>query len=682
MKPIAFIFLHPYLLWSTGLLLVPVLIHLFSFKKFKKLAFSDVSLLKSIHQSGVAKKNISALLVLLCRLLFFFFLIVCFAQPVEELNGESLKNKNIVSIYLDNSFSMGVEQNQLDLFSQAQYLVEKIIDQYSNNDRFQLISNSYSVNDGRLWQKEEAKRLVSECLLNPKSRSISEIYKRQVFNLEDQSSFEPVIYWLSDFQNLEDTSFLKSNQYPINCIVLKTEIQDNLYLDSVWFDSPIRKQNGEDHVVVKIVNNSDSEIEALNVELDVNTKKYFQEIKLAPKEKKDLVFRYLVPDSSIVKGKVSIEDYSLGFDNQYFFSYTLPKTLSVLSLSEDLEFINLMNRVLGNDTSIVLHALSPKEVSKSAIQKADLIVLGELKSFSSGLINLLKFAKEQKKGVLVVPSINIDFDSYNSLAKEIGGVVFSRRDTSLIELKVVDEQGDFYQQVFDTEGKQKENVKVQMPLLKTHYQVEFSGHFFRKILQKSNSESYLLKDGNLQYLTSPITVQGSDISSHPLIVPLLYQAVFNAVYVQDVSFVTDNLATVKIPIDALVPFELIDEKDYSFFPYIEMKKELGVANVSLEKVRSSGFYELKDANKNKVVLALNYPRFESKEIGYQLDLLKALTSGNPLCRMIDGGSTFDNEVVSELVTGKTYWKYFLGLALLFLLLEMFLIRFFSKKTIL
>jgi hypothetical protein len=77
-------------------------------------------------------------------------------------------------------------------------------------------------------------------------------------------------------------------------------------------------------------------------------------------------------------------------------------------------------------------------------------------------------------------------------------------------------------------------------------------------------------------------------------------------------------------------------------------------------------------------LSLNYPKEESKEGFYTIEELNTLFSDQPNVKVItEPGFDKLNEYITESKEGFPLWKYFLILALLSLLAEVLIIRFYK-----
>src|SRR5688572_6631297 len=98
-------FLYPSFLWALAALSIPILIHLFNFRKTTQVYFSNNRFLKEVKDATTAKRRLKHYLILLSRLLFLFFLIITFCQPIIPATEQLGQGKNII-LYLDNSQSM------------------------------------------------------------------------------------------------------------------------------------------------------------------------------------------------------------------------------------------------------------------------------------------------------------------------------------------------------------------------------------------------------------------------------------------------------------------------------------------------------------------------------------------------------------------------------------------------
>ena len=130
-------FQNPTILYFLGLLIIPILIHLFQLQKFEKIPFTNVAFLQKIVQENRKSSRIKKWLILACRLLLFSAILFSFSQPY--LSNKEMQKKQHTFIYLDNSLSTNSEGERGNLFKNA---AQKIIDNASNEDVYTLQTNN------------------------------------------------------------------------------------------------------------------------------------------------------------------------------------------------------------------------------------------------------------------------------------------------------------------------------------------------------------------------------------------------------------------------------------------------------------------------------------------------------------------------------------------------------------
>ena len=70
-------FQYPALLWSLLALAIPIIVHLFQLRKFQKVAFTNIALLKKISFQTRKSSQLKKWLTLLSRLLALGCLCIC-----------------------------------------------------------------------------------------------------------------------------------------------------------------------------------------------------------------------------------------------------------------------------------------------------------------------------------------------------------------------------------------------------------------------------------------------------------------------------------------------------------------------------------------------------------------------------------------------------------------------------
>jgi hypothetical protein len=95
-------FLYPAFLFALLSLAIPVLVHLFNFRRYQKVYFSNVQFLKEIQEQQSSRRNLKERLILAARLLALFFLVLAFARPFisNTNNTKAGARQRIVSVFI------------------------------------------------------------------------------------------------------------------------------------------------------------------------------------------------------------------------------------------------------------------------------------------------------------------------------------------------------------------------------------------------------------------------------------------------------------------------------------------------------------------------------------------------------------------------------------------------------
>ena len=195
-------FIHPLFLVALVTLAIPIIIHLFNFRRFKKVYFTNVRLLQEIQQETKKQSQLRQLLILLARLLAIAALVIAFAQPYIPASKQQKKitGQRSVSIYLDNSFSMEAVSTDGRLLDLAKNKALEIVSSYGPSDVFQLVTNDFEGRHQRFVSPEDLRKMVEEVQVSPVLRTIPEVINRQNDMLPETGRMNFDAYLISDFQ--------------------------------------------------------------------------------------------------------------------------------------------------------------------------------------------------------------------------------------------------------------------------------------------------------------------------------------------------------------------------------------------------------------------------------------------------------------------------------------------------
>ena len=224
------LFKHPELLWALLLLLIPIFIHLFQLRRFKKTPFTNVKILKKVVAESRKSNSLKKWLLLITRLLLLTALIIAFAQPF--IPGKSALKNNETVIYLDNSLSMQAKMGTATLLEN---MVQGILKSVPEENVFTLFTND------KIYREVRIGDIKNDLLALPYSKNQ---LKLKEINLKVKTMFSATEGTRKDLVLISD--FQKSINSPItdslpginrHLVKLAPENLVNISIDTVFINS-------------------------------------------------------------------------------------------------------------------------------------------------------------------------------------------------------------------------------------------------------------------------------------------------------------------------------------------------------------------------------------------------------------------------------------------------------------
>jgi hypothetical protein len=681
-------FIYPAFLFALSAIAIPIIIHLFNFRKYKTVYFSNVRFLKEVKQETQAKSKLKHLLVLLARILFIVFLVLTFTQPfIPVQHSKVVPGNKAISIFIDNSFSMDAVNKNGTLLDEAKKRALEIVDAYKPSDRFQLLTNDFEGKHQRLVNKEEFSEWLDEVKISPATRQLSEISSRAFDVLQQSGNASKTLFILSDFQkSITDINNIKNDdKIKVNLIPLTAADKSNVYIDTCWFETPVRQYNQLEKLHVRIKNNSDKELENNSIKLFINNiQKTPASFNAEKNSEAEVVLSFSSKEAGIQHCRIEISDYPVTFDDKFYFSFTVAKTISVLSIDPAAMTTGspYLNKLFGEDSLFLFKNVQENQLDYSSLASYNLIVINELKNISSGLSQELKRFMDNGGSVLLFPPADADLNSYKEFSLLTRSSWFERYDTLNTKVDKINLDHDIYKDVFDKRTFSASNLDL--PKVSAHYTF---------IRNTRNTEEYLLKlqngdvffsmnsvgKGKLYLCSSGLNNESGNFSRHAIFVPTLYKIAMHSMQTQSLFHTIGNNESIKTNknITGENVYHIKSLKgDFDIIPehkVIDFKTEI----MPHDQITEAGNFNL-FADKELIAgIAFNYNRNESSLNYYNSDELKdQITKHNYLnINILESTEKKLTQTLTELDQGKKLWKLCLVLALLFLALEVILLRF-------
>ena len=462
---------HPKLLWLLSLLAIPILIHLFHFRRHKTLFFSSLKFIKFIEQENKSTKKLKNLLILFARLLALTAIILAFAQPIiEKGNLKHSAGKNVLAIYIDNSFSMSAKGSEGELLSEARELARRMLKNTPLETSILLATNKLDGIEQRLISKIEALDYLDKIELTPINRNLEDVINWQrAFldkeNLEQQKLANRQYVLLSDFQNstFVTNKIAEDKIHFYHPIQLLPQDRSNIYIDSVWFSSPIHKKGEANELFIQIKNDAEEATTNLELELEIGKKQRTSFIDIDAGKKSIISFQITDEENGQKNGKVSINDKQLYWDDDFYFSYRVADYSNTLIINGEAASENV-TKVFNIEPFFKTQSIKDVEFTKDKLNQCDFVILNGLNSISSGIDEDLVEFNKMGGSIFIFPGNNIDYSEYRHFLKALNLPELGPFISKGLKIDQINFKDPFFRGVFE-----KENKNLNLPSVTKSY---------------------------------------------------------------------------------------------------------------------------------------------------------------------------------------------------------------------
>lgn len=680
--------LYPEYLWALLAIAIPIIIHLFNFRKFQKVYFSNIDLLKEVKLETKSKSQLKHLVILAIRILAIAALVFAFCQPYIPTNNNEVKGDNVISLYIDNSHSMDSKGENGYRLELAKEQAEAIVKNYGPTDQFQIITNDFEGRHQRLYGKGEAIQLIEAIEPTFQSRKLNEVYLREQDLFSDLSA-NKTVYWLSDFQK-NATNFdeiTADSSISLVCIPYPNDGGGNVYIDSIWFNSPVRKSGSEDMVVAKVKNATENAIE-FKLNLSINGEnRAFINFNAAANSSVICEVPYTVKGNGIQHATLTLDDYpdaDLTFDDQFHFTYQLSPGIKVINLHTGTPLTDstgYFGVLFGKDNQFKFQNQLLNNFDFSTLNGYDFVILNGIPSFTDGMQSELKNFISNGGSICIFPSDNIDISSYNNLIQSYADVSISPKINANIKVSSLLKEHPIYQDIFD-----EIPANVDLPFSNQYYPLAASiSSGSESLMRLQNGNPFLMylsnSKGSIALCTSPIHTDASNFVKHALFVPTMLRLAEFSQYRNKFYYTVgqDNAVTVEGNLKSTDKIEVVSaQAQNSFLPELKITKS--ETNLLLyNQIKDAGHYDILVNTERLDGISFNFDRAESSQDFLNTEELTSIINNNEIgqyAKVIANADTANGVVVSELVKGKKYWWHLIVLALILLGLEVAIFRLF------
>ncbi len=610
-------------------ILVPVLVHLFDFRRTKKLYFSSVKYLSNLTSKTRSKSRLRYFLILSNRILLFLCLIGLLAILIGRSNYAD--QEGLVAVYYDNSLSATLNDSddkvQLGLRQLAQNKASILF--MSNSEKY-LIDND---SDFSIAQDKSTTSHGLDVL----SSMFDDIDVKSHFIFSDFQSKE--------LSKLRDVFSDTTRNYHL---ILTNDLNSvsNVIVDSLYL-VPNQENFSElsIHVDFEVLNMSDG-----NVVVKLITEG--RQLSSIVKDVTELDgVRFDVSKDLEGEFEVLVDGDNVLFDN--VFHFTLKKRYKPKIVIINSNVSRVLDEVFNNSDLFEVSYQEINSLDYEDLSVADLVVISDQYVLPHSLPKQL-----DKTSFLVFAADSVDVNSY----RDFLDLDFEFLNEARSEINI-DRSNPLLRGIFDRSYK-----AGTMPTELMKFQINGD---FEPIISFRGGIPFLLKKDEIYFFNSPIAADNTGFQANALFLPILYQIAFSTTgSIETPYYYPGGRITVSSKVSD-VPVKLVND-GYEVIPRFNATGSQ--TTLELPNDLNAGKYGLIQGQDTLKRIAINSPKSESIMRAPSLNEIDSVFSETSNVTVSPYAS--DESVVSLVSSSQSsLWKYALILALLLILTETVLHRY-------
>ena len=663
-------FLYPNILWCLFALAIPIIIHLFNFRRHKVVYFSNTATLKTIEQENAKTKKLKYIIALIMRMLFVAALVFAFAYPYNP--DQKLKTDdadNLVAVYIDNSMSMQSQSSEISLIEDARASARKIVSNISPSQRFVLLTNSRRPDNEYPMNQDEMLMSIDAMQIEASPMSINALYENLQMIMRRNGFKSASLFMYSDFQDnmMNLDGIVADSAIQIVAMPLRSDYQQNIYIDTVWLSSPILQKDLANEINVRVVNENGKEIKGLPVNFEIDGKAVaFNTIDVPANGRNDVSMQFVLNDNGM--GTVSINDFPISFDDEYYFTLNVRPIIKIVELSSDVKTHGRASQqsptatLFSNDSLFNYTRIDPRRIDQQYLSDCQMIIIdGDDIINETMMQSILNLAKDGCS-VVLLPSEEDEI----------------LNDT--LSVSMISSQHPFFDDIFV-------NIpnNADLPKVYKHVQIDKS-RFYNSLslisLQNGTSFFTLSKigTGNVFSFASKFDKDWTNFTENSLFVPIMYKIAMLGGQVNRLSYTIG--IDKELTINDLTAFSEGDirirdiENTLEMIPMVELRNNRALIRL-YDELPGAGFYTINHGEEVVATTAWNDSRLESKMKFFDREEVDKLLKdkGLNVLAVMKADDIRSNDVMEMMVRRSMMWKSLIITALCALLIEILVLRF-------
>lgn len=659
-------FLYPNILWCLFALAIPVIVHLFNFRRHKVVYFSNTATLKTIEQENVKTKRLKYLIVLIMRMLFVAGLVFAFAYPYDpEQKLKTDDADNLIAVYIDNSMSMQSQSEEVKLVEDARSSARALVKSVSPSQRFVLLTNSRQPDNEYPMNQDEMLMSIDAMQTEASPMTFNNLYENLQMIMRRNGFKSASLFVYSDYQNdmMDMRGIVADSAIQIVGLPLSSDYQQNIYIDTVWLSSPVLQTGLANEVNVRVVNDGGKEINGLPVYLEIDgVSAAFTTIDIPADGKCVTAMQFVMNESGEKSAAVSINDYPITFDDTYNFVLNVRPVIKIVELTSNYTMTSPIATLFSDNLQFDYQAIDPHRIDQQYLMDCQMVVVdGDADLNETMWRTIVDFASDGGS-VVVLPSDE------------------TKAENDTLSVNMIASQHEFFSDIFV-------NIpdNADLPKVYKHTQIrklKFRNTLTLMSLQNGTSFFTLSKvgGGNIFSFASQLGGDWTNFADNALFVPVMYKIAMMGAQTGRLSYtigidreLTVNDLTAFAESDVRIRNE---QGNFEMIPVVDLRNNRAVVRL-YDELPGAGFYTVNKGDELIATTAWNDSRAESKMQFMNGEEVSKLMKDNGLnvLTVMKAGEIRSDDVMQMMVRRSMLWRTFILISLITLLIEILILRF-------
>ena len=524
-------FLFPSALWGLFALLIPIIIHLFSLRKNRKIEFSSIQHIKAIKKESIRKIKLLQWMVMLLRMGIISSLVIMGSGPIVKNQSSWIpsQKESLAVIIVDNSASMAVKNNNKSFLDDASDKVYKIISSFDglvNLNVFQtsppklIFSGNIDKGSQINYQHWDFEQSMGEDRIWTFTDSVLKTFDLNLPNKE--------CFLISDFPIIPPSNFKDEFSGWKFYFLGQDELKNNIAIADISSINKIKLPNELIKLNTRIENMGMVDRRNVPIEIYLNNERSGQIVShFTPGAIKDFLFQAYPGRSGVISGKIMLDNDDYSLDNTQTFELNIPEKIfcKVIATSKDdlLIIKTILESISGPDNLFDIELKVQPEIDKIFLENTDVLILQDPKVFSSAALEKIKefvsdggsiiwFSGNNYQSIDAFAKSKLSLPNYLSMI-EVG-------NNSYFTIDIVDRENPIFQEL------NFRNIDSVLPQIFKFVNVSKEENQ-KTILSINNGSPFLIEipvlGSQIYFFTSMLDLRWNDFGMKGLLIPIMYR---------------------------------------------------------------------------------------------------------------------------------------------------------------